>query len=109
MLSRVGFHLVGRHHDHDLQLWRHGPLIVAVDATAGTVWTAPGLPADLPVLTQIGIRATEPEVGGERALALEVPEQRVQLPGSRDENSEGPGVRSRARTDGGQGKRIAEG
>ncbi|WP_373936775.1 TIM barrel protein [Rhodococcus qingshengii] len=92
MLSRVGFHLVGRHHDHDLQLWRHGPLTVAVDATAGTVWTAPGLPADLPVLTQIGIRATEPEVWGERALALEVPATRVQLPGSSDENSEVPDV-----------------
>ena len=52
-----------------------------MDATAGTVWTAPGLPADLPVLTQIGIRATEPEVWGERALALEVPATRVQKTG----------------------------
>ena len=92
MLSSVGFHLVGRHRDHDLQLWRHGLLTIAVDATAGTVWSAPGLPADLPVLTQIGIRATEPEVWGRRALALEVPVEQVRLPGSADENAEVPDV-----------------
>ncbi|MFE4501590.1 TIM barrel protein [Rhodococcus sp. NPDC056743] len=92
MLSSVGFHLVGRHRDHDLQLWRHGLLTIAVDATAGTVWSAPGLPADLPVLTQIGIRASEPAVWGQRARALEVPVEQVRLPGSADENAEVPDV-----------------
>jgi 4-hydroxyphenylpyruvate dioxygenase len=92
MLSAVGFHLVGRHRDHDLQLWRHGLLTIAVDATAGTVWSAPGLPADLPVLTQIGIRASEPAVWGQRARALEVPVEQVRLPGSADENAEVPDV-----------------
>lgn len=92
MLSSVGFHLVGRHRDHDLQLWRHGLLTIAVDATAGTVWSAPGLPADLPVLTQIGIRASEPAVWGRRARALEVPVEQVRLPGSADENAEVPDV-----------------
>ncbi|MBJ8348354.1 sugar phosphate isomerase/epimerase and 4-hydroxyphenylpyruvate domain-containing protein [Antrihabitans sp. YC2-6] len=80
-LRHIGFHLVARHHDHDLQLWRHGPLTIAVDATAGTVWTAPGIPADLPVLTQIGIRSDDPQSWGRRAAALEVPVQEVELPG----------------------------
>ncbi|MBD0324505.1 MAG: sugar phosphate isomerase/epimerase and 4-hydroxyphenylpyruvate domain-containing protein, partial [Aldersonia sp.] len=41
-LQHIGFELVGRHRDHDLQLWQHGALRFAVDATPDTVWTAPG-------------------------------------------------------------------
>ncbi|MDI9953550.1 sugar phosphate isomerase/epimerase and 4-hydroxyphenylpyruvate domain-containing protein [Rhodococcus sp. IEGM 1305] len=80
-LQHIGFRLVGRHRSHDLQLWRHGRMTIVVDATAGTVWTAPGLPAHLPVLTQIGIRSSDPDAWGERAAALEVPVHEVLLPG----------------------------
>ncbi|WP_327120955.1 TIM barrel protein [Nocardia sp. NBC_01730] len=86
-LAHIGFHLVGRHRDHDLQLWRHGALTIAVDATPGTVWTAPGIPADLPALTQIGIRSDDPEAWARRARALEVPAHEVELPGA----DHGPG------------------
>lgn len=82
MLRHLGFHLVGRHRQHDLQLWRHGSLTIAVDATAGTVWTAPGIPADLPALTQIGVRCADPEAWGRRAAALEMPVSEVDLPGA---------------------------
>lgn len=86
-LAHIGFHLVGRHRDHDLQLWRHGALTIAVDATPGTVWTAPGIPADLPTLTQIGIRSNDPEAWARRARALAVPVSDVELPGA----DHGPG------------------
>ncbi|WP_433755244.1 bifunctional sugar phosphate isomerase/epimerase/4-hydroxyphenylpyruvate dioxygenase family protein [Nocardia sp. CA-135398] len=86
-LAHIGFQLVGRHRDHDLQLWRHGALTIAVDATPGTVWTAPGIPADLPALTQIGIRSGDPEAWARRARALEVPAREVDLPGA----EHGPG------------------
>ncbi|MGI5220640.1 TIM barrel protein [Nocardia sp. CA-290969] len=84
VLKHTGFHLLGRHRDHDLQLWRHGPLTLAVDATPGTVWTAPGIPADLPVLSQIGIRSDDPEAWARRARALAVPTREVRLPGAED-------------------------
>jgi 4-hydroxyphenylpyruvate dioxygenase len=88
-LQHIGFELVGRHRDHDLQLWQHGALRFAVDATPDTVWTAPGVPAELPVLTQIGVRAAEPEQWGRRAEALEVPAHEVELPGAgHDEHSD---------------------
>ncbi|GAB2662859.1 sugar phosphate isomerase/epimerase and 4-hydroxyphenylpyruvate domain-containing protein [Nocardia goodfellowii] len=86
-LGHIGFQLVGRHRGHDLQLWRHGALTIAVDATPGTVWTAPGIPADLPTLTQIGIRSDDPEGWARRARALELHAREVELPGA----DHGPG------------------
>ncbi|MGW0246678.1 TIM barrel protein [Nocardia goodfellowii] len=86
-LGHIGFQLVGRHRGHDLQLWRHGALTIAVDATPGTVWTAPGIPADLPTLTQIGIRSDDPEGWARRARALELNAREVELPGA----DHGPG------------------
>ncbi|GAA4475589.1 sugar phosphate isomerase/epimerase and 4-hydroxyphenylpyruvate domain-containing protein [Rhodococcus olei] len=82
VLGRLGFRLAGVHRAHDLQLWRHGGLTVVVDASAGTVWTAPGLPAHLPVLTQIGVRSSDPESWEERARAFEVRAREVGLPGA---------------------------
>jgi len=82
MLASIGFRYAGRHREHDLQLWRHGELTVAVDATADTAWTAPALGAPLPVLSQIGIRSTDPDAFQARALALEVPAHEVELPGA---------------------------
>lgn len=82
MLAALGFTPVGRHRDYDLQLWRHGALTVVVDASPGTVWTAPGLPAHLPALTQIGLRSDGPASWSERAHAFAVPAQGVELPGA---------------------------
>ncbi|WP_182346795.1 sugar phosphate isomerase/epimerase and 4-hydroxyphenylpyruvate domain-containing protein [Tomitella gaofuii] len=83
-LTQIGFHLVGRHREADLQLWRHGRLAVVLDATDGTVWTAPGVPAQLPTLTQIGVRTGDPEGWRRRAEAFGVPAGGVTLPGAVD-------------------------
>ncbi|NMO03006.1 sugar phosphate isomerase/epimerase and 4-hydroxyphenylpyruvate domain-containing protein [Gordonia sp. TBRC 11910] len=81
VLGALGFVPAGRHRDYDLQLWRQGQLTVVVDASPGTVWTAPGLPAHLPALTQIGIRSDDPASWARRAHALAVPADSVGLPG----------------------------
>ncbi|MFD1811159.1 sugar phosphate isomerase/epimerase and 4-hydroxyphenylpyruvate domain-containing protein [Rhodococcus gannanensis] len=82
VLGQLGFRLAGVHGAHDLQLWRHAGVTVVVDASAGTVWTAPGLPAHLPVLTQIGVRSADPESWAARARALEVRARDVAMPGA---------------------------
>lgn len=82
MLASIGFRYAGQHREHDLQLWRHGELTVVVDATAETSWTAPSFGQALPVLSQIGIRSTDPDAWEARALALEVPAEEVELPGA---------------------------
>ena len=85
MLGSLGFGYAGRHRDHELELWRHGELTVAVDATPDTAWTAPAPGTPLPVLSQIGIRSADPDAWEARALALEVPAHEVELPGAASE------------------------
>ncbi|MBY8861038.1 TIM barrel protein [Nocardia sp. CA2R105] len=82
MLGSIGFGYAGRHREHELELWRHGELTVAVDATSDTAWTAPAAGTPLPVLSQIGIRSADPDAWEARALALEVPAHEVELPGA---------------------------
>ncbi len=82
VLDALGFRFVGRHPEHDLQLWRHGPVAVAVDATADTSWTRPGVPAAVPLLSQIGVRAADPRAWARRAGALLVDAEEVELPGT---------------------------
>ncbi len=82
LLGALGFGLVGRHPEHDLQLWRHGRVVVAVDATVGTAWTRPGVPAALPLLSQVGLRAADPRAWARRANDLLVAAEEVILPGT---------------------------
>ncbi|MQY22600.1 sugar phosphate isomerase/epimerase and 4-hydroxyphenylpyruvate domain-containing protein [Nocardia macrotermitis] len=82
MLGSIGFGYAGRHREHQLELWRHGELTVAVDASPDTAWTAPALDAPMPVLSQIGIRCPDPDAWEARAVALEVPAHEVELPGA---------------------------
>ena len=81
LLATLGFRSAGRHRDQDLQLYRHGSLTIVVDGTPGTVWTRREAP-ELPALTQIGVRAQQPEQWARRAQALEVPAHEVDLPGA---------------------------
>lgn len=80
-LRQLGFRPVGRRRGEELQLWRHGPLTAVLDATEGTVWTAPGVPARLPTLTQIGVRTDDAERWRRRAAAFGVPAGDVTMPG----------------------------
>ena len=81
VLATLGFRSAGRHRDQDLQLFRQGPLAIVVDGSPGTVWTRREAP-ELPALTQIGVRAQQPEQWARRAQALEVPAHEVELPGA---------------------------
>lgn len=86
-LSHIGFDLQGVDSVTGLRLYRDADLAVVVDATAGTVWTAPGVPADMPTIAQIGLRSDAPAAWAERAAAFDVPVAAVSAPGSPDGSS----------------------
>ncbi|AZG48428.1 sugar phosphate isomerase/epimerase and 4-hydroxyphenylpyruvate domain-containing protein [Gordonia insulae] len=81
-LSHIGFDLQGVDSETGLRLYRDADIAVVVDATAGTVWTAPGLPADMPSIAQIGMRSDDPTAWTDRAAAFDVPVASVAAPGT---------------------------
>ncbi|MBY4208818.1 TIM barrel protein [Rhodococcus fascians] len=83
-LRHLGFDLTAAHSEHGLSLFTQGPLAVAVDTTVDTLWTAPGVPAHLPALAQIGVRSERPDLWLTRARALGVPASTVTMPGVAD-------------------------
>ncbi|MBY4039069.1 TIM barrel protein [Rhodococcus fascians] len=83
-LRHLGFDLTAAHSEHGLSLLTQGPLAVAVDTTVDTLWTAPGVPAHLPALAQIGVRSERPDLWLTRARALGVPAATVTMPGVAD-------------------------
>ncbi|KQU33443.1 sugar phosphate isomerase/epimerase and 4-hydroxyphenylpyruvate domain-containing protein [Rhodococcus sp. Leaf233] len=83
-LRHLGFDLTAAHSEHGLSLFTQGPLAVAVDTTVDTLWTAPGVPAHLPALAQIGVRSERPDLWLTRARALGVPAATVTMPGVAD-------------------------
>lgn len=83
-LRHLGFDLTAAHSEHGLSLFTQGPLAVAVDTTVDTLWTAPGVPAHLPALAQIGIRSERPDLWLTRARALGVTASTVSMPGVAD-------------------------
>jgi 4-hydroxyphenylpyruvate dioxygenase len=85
-LRHLGFDLTAAHSEHGLSLFTQGPLAVAVDTTVDTLWTAPGVPAHLPALAQIGVRSERPDLWLTRARALGVPAATVTMPGVADAN-----------------------
>ena len=85
-LRHLGFDLTAAHSEHGLSLFTQGPLAVAVDTTVDTLWTAPGVPAHLPALAQIGVRSDRPDLWLTRARALGVPAATVTMPGVADAN-----------------------
>ncbi|MGV8872349.1 MAG: TIM barrel protein [Rhodococcus sp. (in: high G+C Gram-positive bacteria)] len=83
-LRHLGFDLTAAHSEHGLSLFTQGPLAVAVDTTVDTLWTAPGVPAHLPALAQIGVRSERPDLWLTRARALGVTASTVTMPGVAD-------------------------
>ncbi|MGF0312383.1 TIM barrel protein [Rhodococcus sp. IEGM1428] len=84
VLRQLGFDLTAAHSEHGLSLFTQGPLAVAVDTTVDTLWTAPGVPAHLPALAQIGVRSERPDLWLTRARALGVTASTVTMPGVAD-------------------------
>ncbi|MDJ0469295.1 sugar phosphate isomerase/epimerase and 4-hydroxyphenylpyruvate domain-containing protein [Rhodococcoides fascians] len=85
-LRHLGFDLTAAHSEHGLSLFTQGPLAVAVDTTVDTLWTAPGVPAHLSALAQIGVRSERPDLWLTRARALGIPAATVTMPGVADAN-----------------------
>lgn len=83
-LRHLGFAMTAAHSEHGLQLHTQGPLAVAVDTTVDSLWTAPGVPAHLPALAQIGVRSDAPEQWETRAHAFGVAAKSVTMPGTVD-------------------------
>ncbi|MDJ0394485.1 TIM barrel protein [Rhodococcus sp. G-MC3] len=81
-LRHLGFDLTAAHSEHGLQLHTQGPLAVVVDTTVDSLWTAPGVPAHLPALAQIGVRSDAPEQWETRAHAFGVAAKSVTMPGT---------------------------
>lgn len=81
-LRHLGFDMTAAHSEHRLQLFTQGPLAVAVDTTVDSLWTAPGVPAHLPALAQIGVRSDRPELWQTRARAFGVSANSVSMPGA---------------------------
>jgi 4-hydroxyphenylpyruvate dioxygenase len=87
-LGHLGFDMTAAHSTHGLQLFSHGPLAVAVDTSVDTLWTAPGVPAHLPAIAQIGVRSDDPGEWLTRAGALGVPARAVGMPGAETDLTE---------------------
>ncbi|MEE4021626.1 TIM barrel protein [Gordonia sp. PKS22-38] len=83
-LSHIGFSLQGVDSETGLRLYRDSEIAVVVDPTAGTVWSAPGIPPDMPTIAQIGLRSDDPLAWARRAAAFDVPVAPVRAPGSVD-------------------------
>lgn len=83
-VRHLGFEMTAAHSEHGLQLYTQGPLAIAVDTTVDSLWTAPGVPAHLPALAQIGVRSDDPEQWQTRARAFGVPADSVSMPGVQD-------------------------
>ncbi|NED61910.1 sugar phosphate isomerase/epimerase and 4-hydroxyphenylpyruvate domain-containing protein, partial [Streptomyces sp. SID10244] len=81
-LSYIGFDLQGVDSVTGLRLYRDADIAVVVDATAGTVWTAPGVPADMPTIAQIGLRSDNPAAWEQRAADFDVAVAPVPAPGT---------------------------
>ncbi|MEE3851000.1 TIM barrel protein [Gordonia sp. LSe1-13] len=81
-LSHIGFGLQGVDSETGLRLYRDSEIAVVVDPTAGTVWSAPGIPPDMPTIAQIGLRSDDPPAWERRAAAFDVPVAPVRAPGS---------------------------
>lgn len=87
-LSHIGFDLQGVDSDTGLRLYRDAEVAVVVDATAGTVWSAPGIAPDMPTIAQIGVRGGHLDAWTERAAAFGVPVAPVAAPGTSDDPSQ---------------------
>ena len=80
LLSQIGFDLQGVDSSTGLRLYRDADIAVVVDATVGTVWTAPG--SEVATIAQIGLRSADPEAWARRAEAFDVPVVSVAAPGA---------------------------
>ncbi|WP_453911703.1 TIM barrel protein [Tsukamurella soli] len=80
LLHGLGFTLRAAQSGSGLQLYRHGPVAIVVDPTVGTVYTAPGVPAELPAVAQIGIRSSDPAAWLARSDALDISAVTVPIP-----------------------------
>lgn len=81
-LSHIGFDLQGVDSGTGLQLYRDADVAVVVDATVGTVWSAPGIAPDMPTIAQIGVRSDDPDAWARRAATFDVPVAPVAAPGA---------------------------